>query len=410
MFGTDRRAMSTAQVKSTGVGTRRPRDRRAQILAAAAAQFGTVGYSNANISEIADAVGITAGALYKHFRNKESMLTELTLEGSDRFVAALADDTADFASTMSTLVSLAVSRRDIGVLWQREARNLPEHQRTELRDRRRYCQQRVGELIAAHRPASSADECRLLADALIAILLSPSYHRAQVPSERYRSLLETIIARVVDVRFDQPEPSVDPVRTLAPARHTRRSRREVLLGEATTLFAERGFHAVTMDEIGQSAGMAGPSVYNHFAKKDDILIAALNRGADMLDIGLNKALAHAESAAHGVHLSLVSYIESMTDHPALVTIVVNETASLTDPLRHQLRSRQREYVDEWVHLLASVHPGTDTEELRATVLAAITVVNIVVVNIAVDRFTTTPAGELVHELACIGDAVLGLDR
>lgn len=47
--------MSTAHVRITGVGTRRPRDRKAQILTAAAEQFGTLGYSNANLTEIADA-------------------------------------------------------------------------------------------------------------------------------------------------------------------------------------------------------------------------------------------------------------------------------------------------------------------------------------------------------------------
>lgn len=310
---------------------------------------------------------------------------------------------AGFAATMDSLVALAVSRRDIGVLWQREARNLPEPERAELRRRRHFCHQRVSAVIAARRPSLDTAESMFLADAVLAVLLSPSYHRAQVPSERYRAALAGMTERIADVCLSPDNPVRSISRKDRPSQHTRRSRRELLLGEATRLFAERGFHTVTMDDIGHATGMAGPSIYNHFAKKDEILIAALNRGADLLDIGLNAAFAQATSASHALHLALVSYIDLMTSHPHLVTIVVNETSSLTEPLRHNLRARQREYLDEWVHLLGTLHPDVDDDELRAIVLAAVTVVNIVV--------NSSPASEranLADELAVIGDAVLGL--
>lgn len=394
--------MSTAQVKVSGVGTRRPRDRKAQILTAAAEQFGTLGYSNANLTDIAVAVGITPGALYRHFRNKEALLAELTSEGSQRFLDVLAGD-AGFAATMDGLVALAVSRRDIGVLWQREARNLPDAERAELRRRRHFSHQRVSAVIAAHRPSLGTDESAFLADAVLAVLLSPSYHRAQVLAERYRAVLAGMIERITALCLSPNDRDRSTAREDRPSPHTRRSRRELLLGEATRLFAERGFHTVTMDDIGHATGMAGPSIYNHFAKKDEILIAALNRGADLLDIGLNAAFAQATSTSHALHLALVSYIDLMTSHPHLVTIVVNETSSLTEPLRHVLRARQREYLDEWVHLLGTLRPEVDDGELRAIVLAAVTVVNIVV--------NSSPASEranLADELAVIGDAVLGL--
>ncbi|MET4046675.1 hypothetical protein BJD99_05860 [Rhodococcus sp. 1163] len=395
--------MSTTRAGAASVGTRRPRDRKAQILSVAADQFGNVGYNNASIAAIADAVGITPGALYRHFRNKEAMLIELTFEGSDRFVEALSDDSLDFTTTMTRLVALAVSRRGIGILWQREARNLPRIERVELRRRLHYCHQKVSTVIAARRETLDPESCDLLARAVLTVLLSPSYHRAQVPDDRFTDALEGMVSRIADTRLEPDESAGSPHRDGLSPQHTRRSRRELLLVEAAGLFAEHGFHAVTMDDIGQAAGMTGPSIYNHFVKKDEILLAALNRGADLLDAGLNSALTQAHSAPDALHLALLSYIDVMTNHPALITIVVNETASLADPLRHRLRSRQREYVDEWVHLLGTMNPGVDSEELRAIALAAITTVNILVNSPEVSE-----RSHLVEELSIIGDRIMDI--
>ena len=45
---------------------RRPRDRRQQILAAAAERFRASGYHNVGMTEIADAVGVAGPAMYRH--------------------------------------------------------------------------------------------------------------------------------------------------------------------------------------------------------------------------------------------------------------------------------------------------------------------------------------------------------
>ena len=51
----------------------RPRDRRASILAAARARFHRHGYSGTSLEDIAGDLGITAPALYRHFRGKDAL-------------------------------------------------------------------------------------------------------------------------------------------------------------------------------------------------------------------------------------------------------------------------------------------------------------------------------------------------
>ena len=60
--------------------------------------------------------------------------------------------------------------------------------------------------------------------------------------------------------------------------------REQLLDAAATVFAERGFHAATLDEIGQTAGFSKGAVYSNFASKDDLFVALINaRGTAMVE-------------------------------------------------------------------------------------------------------------------------------
>ena len=73
----------------------------------------------------------------------------------------------------------------------------------------------------------------------------------------------------------------------APVAATARGRRtrEQLLSAAADLVAERGFHAVGIADIGAAAGVSGAAIYRHFASKQDILVALLDRVVEGLRDG-----------------------------------------------------------------------------------------------------------------------------
>ncbi|ATG56169.1 TetR family transcriptional regulator [Brachybacterium ginsengisoli] len=62
---------------SLGPRARRSALRRQEILESAARTIGSRGYAGATLAAIAEDVGISAPSLLHHFRNKESLLTEL---------------------------------------------------------------------------------------------------------------------------------------------------------------------------------------------------------------------------------------------------------------------------------------------------------------------------------------------
>jgi AcrR family transcriptional regulator len=62
------------------------------------------------------------------------------------------------------------------------------------------------------------------------------------------------------------------------------STRDTLLDVGVRLIAERGFKAVTVGDIEEAAGFVrrGGALYKHFASKDELLVAALQRHIDSL--------------------------------------------------------------------------------------------------------------------------------
>ena len=57
---------------------------------------------------------------------------------------------------------------------------------------------------------------------------------------------------------------------------------EQTLDTAHSLFAERGYAAVTMDEIAAAVGVTKPLIYNYFGNKESLYIACMERSGDAL--------------------------------------------------------------------------------------------------------------------------------
>jgi AcrR family transcriptional regulator len=59
------------------------------------------------------------------------------------------------------------------------------------------------------------------------------------------------------------------------AERRRQQTREYLLQAAAQVFAERGFHAATLDEVAAAAGFTKGAVYSNFKNKEDLFLALL---------------------------------------------------------------------------------------------------------------------------------------
>ncbi len=359
--------------------TTRPRNRRALIITAAAELFYRHGYARVAVSDIAEAVGIGPSALYRHFPGKQQLLQRVVLDQLRPFEEVVADaDPGDLGLVARRLSTVALDNRQVGVLWQREARQLPDEQRAALKDQLRAVATRLAGLAREHQPEITDEDARFRAWCLFSALTSPSYHRVELPRPAFEALLRNMVIAVVE----QP-PLVMPARRRPDGSRNAAgsllergaSRRRLLLSAATRLFAEHGYATVTTEDIGTAVGIAGPSVYNHFASKRELLGTVINRGSSWLEIELERTLTATLDVEDALRELLRSYVAFALDHGSFIDIMISEVDHLPEWERHRARQIQREYVSEWVALLREARPELDVETGRILVQAALTTAN-----------------------------------
>jgi AcrR family transcriptional regulator len=352
----------------------RPVNRRQLIIGAATDLFSRKGYAGVGMGEVAEAVAIGPSALYRHFRGKQELLATVVTEALDTLDNAIAKAEDEHPpDVVHALASAVLQHRTVGVLWQREARQLAPADRSRIRTAVAQIGRRFATFIRARRPELGEGQAQLLAWSGLAVATSVSFHSLTLPEPAFTTLLSELIATAIDAPIPPLESA--PERNTEPPTLRSQSRRETILTEATKLFAANGFSGVSTEDIGASVGIAGPSVYNHFPAKSDILVAAMLRGDEWLRMDMNRAFAAASDPRDGLNRLLGSYCAFVLDNPHLVAVLVSEAAHLPEPERHRTRASQYAYIAEWVTLLREVHPHWDAVTARIRVQAAQTVMN-----------------------------------
>lgn len=84
----------------------------------------------------------------------------------------------------------------------------------------------------------------------------------------------------MDAHATGPAESVERTRPQTK-REQRAASIEALLSEALTLFITQGYHATTVEEIAQAAGLTKGAVYFYFKSKANVLMALLDRTEEL---------------------------------------------------------------------------------------------------------------------------------
>jgi AcrR family transcriptional regulator len=154
-----------------------------------------------------------------------------------------------------------------------------------------------------------------------------------------------------------------------------KSRKADILDAAVRLFAVRGYHGVGIDDIGAAVGISGPAVYHHFASKDAVLVDAL-LGCSMLlretghqlawgaDGGDGTGGAGGEEPAETLGAMVDWHVRYCLDNQAMIIVQSHELDNLPDEARREIRRLQREYVEEFVHVLRVARPDLPEAEAR----------------------------------------------
>lgn len=344
----------------------RPRERRAAIVAEGTALFAERGYAEVTMAALADAVGITAGALYRHFPGKAELLAQVLTASADR-IGVGGEGPSDLEDLLRVRAEAAVDDGVLGRLWLTDARWLPADDRATMTARLAREEQRIAAALRRRRPTVAGTDAAALSAMILPVLLSPTGHLRGLPrGVHVEQLVEAGLAVAgLDLAPPIDEEPQGELPVLRP-----RSRRERLLAAAGETFGAQGYEATSMADIGAAAGVTGPSLYSHVSGKEELLRLVLERGEHALWTDLDDVLATTRDEAQALGRVVRSYVARGHLQPYVVTLVVEGRHLAVVP-----RERQLDYLREWIGLLRGARPALGEPEATARVQAAVNMVN-----------------------------------
>jgi len=188
-----------------------------------------------------------------------------------------------------------------------------------------------------------------------------------------------------------------PTRIRDPARKDR------ILVAAADLVARRGFHAVSMSDIGQAAGITGSGIYRHFDSKSAVLVSLFEQAIDNLLMDEHTIVESVADLRLALNRLIDGQVEFVVGDRELAQVYHNEINNLPDEDSRRLRRKQRMYIEEWVHLLDELRDDLSDADARAMVHAAIGAI-----QSSLFHNTGLSEDRLRQLLADAGRAVLGL--
>jgi AcrR family transcriptional regulator len=172
-------------------------------------------------------------------------------------------------------------------------------------------------------------------------------------------------------------PDSPPGQSEAPNRRSqlKSDRRLQLLAAAERLFAERGFLAVRLEDIGAATGVSGPAIYRHFPNKESMLVELLVGISARLLAGARDVTARSTDAAGALDGLIDFHLDFAFGEPDLIRIQDRDLTHLPVAAERQVRKAQRQYVEVWVAVLRKLDPALAEADARLAAHAVFGLLN-----------------------------------
>ncbi len=131
----------------------------------------------------------------------------------------------------------------------------------------------------------------------------------------------------------------------SPNRLPRAERELQMLETARILFAERGFAAVTMDELAAEVGVTKPLLYNYFGNKEQLYIACMERAGDSLIQTIAGAVSETANPGDALGAGVRAFFAFLDSDRSAWTVLFDETLPQAGEVFDRVASYRGQIVD-----------------------------------------------------------------
>lgn len=177
-------------------------------------------------------------------------------------------------------------------------------------------------------------------------------------------------------------------------------RQQEIVRAAARLFHACGYAATSMRDLAAALGVTSAALYYHFPGKEDLLVAVMRQGVELVQTAVTQAMAGYDDPLLRIRAGLRAHLLACLEHQEYVSALLYETRALSPAAQAEMVRVRDAYEALWAETLAAaqqagiVRPGIDTRLVRLLCFGAI--------NWAVLWFR--PAGP--YQPAQIADALL----
>lgn len=114
-------------------------------------------------------------------------------------------------------------------------------------------------------------------------------------------------------------------------------RREQIIDVAIPVFARRGFHGASMNDVAEAAGVTKPVLYQHFASKQDLYLALIDDVGKRMITAISKGTAGATDGKSQTELGFQAYFRWVAQDRDAFTLLFSTQANRDETATRAIR-------------------------------------------------------------------------
>lgn len=147
-----------------------------------------------------------------------------------------------------------------------------------------------------------------------------------------------------------------------PGRVPRAVRTEQLLDLADRLFAERGFHAASMDELARRAGVSKPVIYDHFGSKAKLFATCVRRTGEALAERVAKAVSEESNPRARLRVGSIAFFRFLEEQLEAWVVLFGDEGVRDARFATEASQIRRRQSDLTISLMAETSGTTPGDE------------------------------------------------
>ena len=137
-----------------------------------------------------------------------------------------------------------------------------------------------------------------------------------------------------------------------------------MVAAAERLFAEHGYHGVSMDQIAAASGITKPMLYDYFGSKEGLFLACMERARGRLFEAIGGAVRAADDAESALRAGIYAFLTVANDQRATWPVLFGEGGRFNDAAS-AIRAEQAGLIAQLLRELPGWEREPDAEELDA---------------------------------------------